>query len=245
MESNFHEKSIIGAEYIRGLNIDTPLAMRQGRNNYYYHRNHQDSIIALSDSTGSIVQRYAYDSFGNIDYIDKDGNKTLSPTIANAFTYTAREHDADAGMYYYRARWYNPSTGRFLSPDPIGFGGGDFNLYRYVNNNPVNYVDPDGETPKAALYAFGLGVGIGAVINKVFFDIDFSETLKHFNPVLILIDKTLPGTTLLASKEGQSFVQEILLKKRSKRFEAAFNEAVRTGTSRDAGTRKPRCQKSN
>ena len=53
----------ITAEYIRGLNIDTPLAMRQGRNNYYYHRNHQGSIIALSDSTGSIVQRYAYDSF--------------------------------------------------------------------------------------------------------------------------------------------------------------------------------------
>jgi len=55
-----------------------------------------------------------------------------------------REHEEETGDYYYRARYYNPGTGRFLSEDPIGFAGGDTNLYRYVQNNPISFVDPQG-----------------------------------------------------------------------------------------------------
>lgn len=58
--------------------------------------------------------------------------------------------------YYYRARYYNPSTGRFMSPDPIGFNGGDTNLYRYCGNNPVNCIDPDG--------LFGIAIQTGGAI---------------------------------------------------------------------------------
>jgi uncharacterized protein RhaS with RHS repeats len=47
-------------------------------------------------------------------------------------------------LYYYRARYYDPKAGRFISEDPIGFGGGDVNLFRYVGNNPGNWVDPEG-----------------------------------------------------------------------------------------------------
>ncbi|MCF6245634.1 MAG: RHS repeat-associated core domain-containing protein [Sulfurovum sp.] len=61
----------------------------------------------------------------------------------NPYGYTGREMDAD-DLYYYRARYYDPNTQRFLSLDPIGFEAGDFNFYRYVGNDPVNYVDPSG-----------------------------------------------------------------------------------------------------
>ncbi|MCF6245636.1 MAG: RHS repeat-associated core domain-containing protein, partial [Sulfurovum sp.] len=57
--------------------------------------------------------------------------------------YTGREMDAD-DLYYYRARYYDPNTQRFLSLDPIGFEAGDFNFYRYVGNDPVNFRDPSG-----------------------------------------------------------------------------------------------------
>jgi RHS repeat-associated protein len=63
--------------------------------------------------------------------------------LKNLYTYTAREYDSETGLYFYRARYYDPRAGRFLTKDPIGFAGG-FNQYAYVENNPVNWVDPWG-----------------------------------------------------------------------------------------------------
>lgn len=81
---------------------------------------------------GSLI----YDSFGNMK---QHGNKVKQP-----YTYTGREWDRETGLYYYNARYYDPEMGRFISEDPIGFNGGDVNLYAYVGNNPVNFVDPWG-----------------------------------------------------------------------------------------------------
>ncbi len=64
--------------------------------------------------------------------------------VGNIFGFTGREFDAESDLYYYRARYYNPASGRFLTADPIGFAGGDTNLYRYVKNNPINRTDPLG-----------------------------------------------------------------------------------------------------
>jgi RHS repeat-associated protein len=77
---------------------------------------------------------------------DTFGNRTGSTTTR--FGYTGREHDPDTGLMYYRARWYSPETGRFVSEDPIGFGGG-INLYAYVGNNSVNLTDPSGNNALA------------------------------------------------------------------------------------------------
>ncbi len=85
---------------------------------------------------GEVVQTYEYDSFGNMKH---HGNKVKQP-----YTFTGREWDKEIGLYYYRARYYDPDVGRFISEDPIGFAGGDVNLYAYVVNNPVNWVDPWG-----------------------------------------------------------------------------------------------------
>ncbi|HRS88496.1 MAG TPA: RHS repeat-associated core domain-containing protein [Smithellaceae bacterium] len=84
---------------------------------------------------GNVVQRYEYDSFGNM---------SLKPHfIKQPFTYTAREFDPETGLYYYRARYYDAKVGRFITRDPIGFEGG-INQYAYVGNNPVNRIDPFG-----------------------------------------------------------------------------------------------------
>ena len=73
---------------------------------------------------------------------------TSTNYLKNPFTFTGREYDAETGCYYYRARYYCPGTGRFLSEDPIGFRGLDTNFYRYVLNNPVRFSDPTGLPPE-------------------------------------------------------------------------------------------------
>ncbi|HHK41130.1 MAG TPA: RHS repeat-associated core domain-containing protein, partial [Planctomycetaceae bacterium] len=60
------------------------------------------------------------------------------------FGFTGRERDEESDLYYYRARYYDPALGRFLSEDPLGFEAGDANLTRYVGNDPVGKVDPSG-----------------------------------------------------------------------------------------------------
>jgi RHS repeat-associated protein len=79
-----------------------------------------------------MVEGIGYDSFGN-----------STGSLLTRYTYTGREFDSDTGLYYYRARWYEPQVGRFISEDPIGFDGG-MNWYSYVENDPVNYDDPSG-----------------------------------------------------------------------------------------------------
>ena len=87
----------------------------------------------MTNSTGSSVSQISYDGFGNAN----------TSSNLTRYAYTGREFDSDTGLYYYRARWYDAKVGRFLSEDPIGFGGG-VNQFRYVGNNPLNAVDPSG-----------------------------------------------------------------------------------------------------
>jgi RHS repeat-associated protein len=85
----------------------------------------------------TVVNHLKYDAFGNIT---SQTNSTFEPH----FAFTGRDWDPDAGLYYYRARWYDPHTGRFLSQDPSGFKAGDTNLNRYVWNRPTSLTDPTG-----------------------------------------------------------------------------------------------------
>ena len=64
--------------------------------------------------------------------------------VIQPFSYTGREYDDESGLYFYRARYFDANTGRFLSEDPIRFRAGDQNFYRYVRNNPLNNNDPFG-----------------------------------------------------------------------------------------------------
>lgn len=127
----------IGNRYLHGPGIDEPLALYQGREIYYYHTDGLGTITALSDQRARVVQSYQYDAFGNP--APGGGNRIKQP-----YRYTGREYDPEIGLYFYRARYYDPDIGRFISQAPIGFAGGDVNLYGYVLNNPVNWIDPMG-----------------------------------------------------------------------------------------------------
>ena len=92
------------------------------------------SAIAVTDSGGSINTSYTYEPFGNV---------TVFGTNSSPYQFTGRENDG-TGLYFYRARYYSPTYQRFVSQDPIGFAGGDANLYGYVGGNPISRIDPLG-----------------------------------------------------------------------------------------------------
>ncbi|MDQ5986427.1 MAG: hypothetical protein CSYNP_02151 [Syntrophus sp. SKADARSKE-3] len=132
----YDQANNVTARYTYGPNIDEPLAMEKNGQMYYYHSDGLGSITAISDAQGNIFQQYAYDTFGNIT--------TQTGNIQQPYAFTGREYDKETGMYFYRARYYDPMVGRLVTKDPIGFAGGDVNLYNYVRNNPVMRVDPWG-----------------------------------------------------------------------------------------------------
>jgi RHS repeat-associated protein len=106
---------------------------------HFYHFDGSGNAIAMTDSSGNMVNKYAYDEFGNL--------LNSIEAISNPFLYVGQYGvmDDDSGLFYMRARYYDPAVGRFISKDPIGFTGG-LNLYGYANNNPINKLDPLGLT---------------------------------------------------------------------------------------------------
>ena len=111
----------------------------------YYHYDALGSVTDLSNSSGSHIEHYYYDPFGNTRIYDPaTGLKRTDSIIGNPYKFTARRWDSESSLYYYRARMYDPALGKFLQADPIGYTAGDMNLYRYCGNNPVNLLDPLG-----------------------------------------------------------------------------------------------------
>jgi len=96
-------------------------------------------MLRTRERQGSAAQSYEYDSFGSITHM-KD------PAFVQPYAFTGREYDSESGLYFYRARYYDPKIGRFISEDPIGFAGGDVNLFSYTWNSPQNWTDPLGLT---------------------------------------------------------------------------------------------------
>jgi RHS repeat-associated protein len=127
------------ARYAQTGNIDEPLAMLRSSTTSYYQTDGLGSVTSLSTGAGALANTYAYDSFGKT---------TPAGSIVNSFQYTGREFDAETNLYFYRARYYNPSLQRFISEDPTEFDSGDTNLYAYVGNNPLSWIDPFGTDKK-------------------------------------------------------------------------------------------------
>jgi len=106
--------------------------------------------VQRDDQTGvtSVAEHLEYDAYGNI--ISHTTSSGQAVTNDAFFAFTGREWDADADLYFYRARWYDPGVGRFISEDPLGFGAGDVNVQRYVGNHPNLATDPSGLAEKNA-----------------------------------------------------------------------------------------------
>lgn len=124
------------ARFTHGPGTDEPLAFTRNSHTYFYHQDALGSIVAITDETGALVQRYTYDAYGNV-------TSALDPNFKQPYGFTGREYDEESGLYYYRARYYDLRIGRFISSDPIGLAGG-LNTYAYVGNDPLRWVDPTG-----------------------------------------------------------------------------------------------------
>ncbi len=142
------------ARYSQGLNVDEPLAMLRSGTTSFYHTDGLGSVTSLANSSGTLAQTYTFDSFGK--------RSASSGSLTNPFQYTARESDMETGLYYYRARYYDANTGRFLSEDPIGFNGG-LNFYSYTQNRPIGLRDPSGKCVHGIDTIICIAVGVGAV----------------------------------------------------------------------------------
>lgn len=124
--------STVTSYYVHGPGIDEPLAKETGGMLTYYHADGLGSIAKETDGSGVVTATLRYDAWGNIETGARDG-----------FAFTGREWDPEIGLYYYRARYYDPRGARFLSEDPIGLAGG-INMYAYVGGNPISRWDPEG-----------------------------------------------------------------------------------------------------
>ena len=183
----FDQDNQIIAAYFHGPGIDRPLAMLRDNNKngnldaneiFYYTRDNLGSIRDLLNYQGKLVQRYTYGVYG-VTRIEKDNPEDDQKFVENPYAFTGREWDQETGDYYYRARYYNPETGRFLSEDPIGFEGGDSNFYRYVKNQPIIKKDATGNGPIACGFVMGL------------YWSDLDKATEQWNGALVYLDQAI------------------------------------------------------
>ena len=129
--------------------------------NYYFTRDSLSSIREVTDGTGQLISQYNYTVFGQAQA--SSGVNGQMPGINSDFQYAGYYYHAPSGLNLTMYRAYNPSLARFLTRDPIGEAGG-VNLYAYVMNDPVDYIDPSGEDALGGFIGVGIGAGIGGFV---------------------------------------------------------------------------------
>lgn len=179
------------SEFLFAPGIDKPLAAYIGGARYYYSVDGLGSVSLLTTPAGAVQDSYVYDAWGKI--------RSQTVNVAQPFIYTGRE-TGEAGLMYYRARYYSPDLGRFISEDPIRYG--NISLYPYVGNDPISFIDPFGlwgggvsvsESTEAGLGVVGAGQ-TGTAGTGVFMDgLSFSEvgSFLSWGGFAGLIDKAI------------------------------------------------------
>jgi RHS repeat-associated protein len=120
---------------LTGLNMDEFFQRTDSNGAQDFLTDAVGSTLAFADAGGTIDTTYTYEPFGST---------TISGASTNPYQFTGRENDG-TGLYFYRARYYSPLFQRFISQDPIGFGGAAINLYGYVTEDPIELTDPSGQ----------------------------------------------------------------------------------------------------
>ncbi|MDA3895089.1 MAG: PASTA domain-containing protein [Desulfobacteraceae bacterium] len=134
------ERDNLGSLTVQYVYGDDLVSQKRAGVDSYYHYDGLGSTRALTDSSESVTDTYTYEAFGSL--INSTG------TTENSYLFTGEQYDPNAGFYYLRARYYNPTIGRFVTVDPYAGKTSDpvtLHKYMYANMNPVMFVDPSGE----------------------------------------------------------------------------------------------------
>ena len=163
------------------------LAMEQGNYDtetslYYYLKNSHGDVIGLTDNNGTLTETYRYDAFGtltSIQSLNENGILEETETALSMFLYAGEQLDNTTGLYYLRARQYNTVIGRFTQEDT--YLGDGRNLYVYVSNNPLKYVDPSGHCNKEQ------GYDTSNEFNIIFYEYPYDEPKNFVDHISALI----------------------------------------------------------
>jgi len=116
-----YEGTTLKRRYIYGAYIDEPLAMVTSAGTQYYHQSRIYSVMALSNQSGQLAERYGYTPYGKRRVVSPGGATLASSAVGNQVGFTGRYHDAETGLTYFRARYMDAELGRFVGRDPIRF----------------------------------------------------------------------------------------------------------------------------
>ncbi len=163
----------VTARYLHGERIDELLARsRASDGRGWYLTDHLGTVRDIANAAGAVVAHVDYSSFGQALGVS-------NPAAVDRFLFTGRELDEEAGLYFYRARYYSSDLGRFLSEDPIGFESGDRNLFRYVGNLPVFANDPYG---LVSLVEYKTTLTLAAIIGATVGTVTYTLCVVFFQP---------------------------------------------------------------
>jgi len=129
--------------WVYGDGLDDATHMLTPTATYALHKDRLGSVVAVTDSTGALVETVDYDEVGNPSFFGPTGQPLAGSTIGNPVLFTGQRLDTETGLYHYKARAYDPAHGRFLQRDPLLYING-LNPYLYVGNSPTFLVDPLG-----------------------------------------------------------------------------------------------------
>ncbi len=157
--------------FVYGTSLDEPLLQVSAAGVVsYFHHDRIGNVIATSDSSGAVTNRYKYSPYGE------------SPGIAGtSFGFQGQRYDSETGLYYFKHRQYSAKLGRFLQPDPIGYRAG-MNLYAYVGNDPLDHTDPYG------LQSFEGATGNPVTDASHYYHYDLGENLQAVGDFLAGVD---------------------------------------------------------
>jgi RHS repeat-associated protein len=156
---------VLGAEYVYGADglFESWVSSRTASPWVFHFHNGEGSVSHVTDLSGNLLEAYRYDLQGTPVFLDAGGKPLSGSKLSIRHLFTGEQWYSELGLYDLRNRFYSPDSGRFIQPDPIGFGGGN-NMYRHCGNSPVNAADPfglvDERTPKKLKYDVIAGADI-------------------------------------------------------------------------------------
>jgi RHS repeat-associated protein len=206
---------------------------------FYFHDDHLGSTGFVTDEHANLTEHTEYFAFGETWVNEHPAQPTPVP-----YQYGAKEFDDETGLYYYGARYYNPRTQLWQSPDPIldqyldgAPAGGvqqpsNLALYTYAKDNPVKYTDPDGKWIESAWDAFSLGLGVASFVHNVREGNNWSAALDAVGIVADGAALVLPlvpggaGAAIKAGRAAEKGVEVVRAAERAREAERAVERAV-------------------